>query len=98
MMLSIDEEGRTRVSDPYVLSTPVAGRLQRVEVHPGDAVVRGETVVARMRPTNPAALDVRTREQARAVVDAAEAAMRVAKEKDGWSGYAGIAEVRSRMA
>ena len=79
MLLTIDEEGRTRVRDAYIVSTPVAGHLQRVEVHPGDAVVRGETVVAQMRPTNPAALDVRTREQARAVVDAAEAAMRVAQ-------------------
>jgi len=41
--------------------------------------VRGETVVAHMRPTNPAALDVRNREQALAAVAAAEAALRVAR-------------------
>jgi len=57
----------------------VAGRLLRVRVEPGDSVVRGETVVAHMRPTNPAALDVRTREQAEAAVEAAEAALRVAR-------------------
>ena len=51
----------------------------RVEVEPGDAVVKGETVVAQMRPINPAALDIRTREQARAAVTAAEAALRVSK-------------------
>lgn len=79
MMVTIDEEGRTRVSEAYVVSTPVAGRLLRVEVNPGDAVVRGETVVAHMRPMNPAALDVRTREQALAGVQAAEAALRVAR-------------------
>lgn len=79
MMVTIDEEGRTRVAEAYVVSTPVAGRLQRVEVDPGDAVVRGETVVARMLPSNPAALDVRTREQATAAVQAAEAALRVAR-------------------
>lgn len=79
MTVTIDEEGRTRVRDAYVVSTPVAGRLQRVEVNPGDPVVRGETVVAHMRPTNPAALDIRTREQARAAVEAAEAALRVAR-------------------
>lgn len=79
MMVTIDEEGRTRVSEPYVVSTPVAGRLQRVEVDPGDAVVRGETVIAHMLPTNPAALDIRTREQAQAAVQAAEAALRVAR-------------------
>lgn len=79
MRLTIDEEGRTRVRDAYVVSTPVAGQLQRVSVHPGDPVLRGETVVAHMRPTNPAALDVRTREQAIAAVTAAEAALRVAR-------------------
>ena len=79
MRLTIDEEGRTRVSDVYVVSTPVAGQLQRVSVQPGDPVVRGETIVAHMRPTNPAALDVRTREQAQAAVTAAQAALRVAR-------------------
>jgi HlyD family secretion protein len=79
MIVTIDEEGRTRVRDAYVVSTPIAGRLQRVEVEPGDPVERGKTVVAHMLPTNPAALDVRTREQALAAVNAAEAALRVAR-------------------
>ncbi|MEZ5778829.1 MAG: HlyD family efflux transporter periplasmic adaptor subunit [Paracoccaceae bacterium] len=79
MIVTIDEEGRTRVRDAYVVSTPIAGRLQRVEVEPGDPVERGKTVVAHMLPTNPAALDVRTREQALAAVTAAEAALRVAR-------------------
>ncbi|MEM1066133.1 MAG: HlyD family efflux transporter periplasmic adaptor subunit [Pseudomonadota bacterium] len=79
MMVTIDEEGRTRVAEAYVVSTPVAGRLQRVQVDPGDPVVRGETVVAHMLPTNPAALDVRTREQADAAVQAASAALRVGR-------------------
>ncbi len=79
MIVTIDEEGRTRVRDAYIVSTPIAGRLQRVEVEPGDPVERGTTIVATMLPTNPAALDVRTREQARAAVVAAEAALRVSQ-------------------
>jgi len=79
LQLTIDEEGRTRVRDAYIVSTPVAGQLQRVSVQPGDPVVRGKTIVAHMRPTNPAALDVRTREQAQAAVDASQAALRVAR-------------------
>lgn len=79
MQMTIDEEGRTRVRDAYVVSTPVAGQLQPVTVQPGDPVVRGQTVVATMRPANPAALDVRTREQAKAAVEAAQAALRVAR-------------------
>ncbi|HSH26783.1 MAG TPA: HlyD family efflux transporter periplasmic adaptor subunit [Wenzhouxiangella sp.] len=79
MIMTIDEEGRTRVHDAYVVSTPVAGRLLRVEVEPGDSVERHQTVVAQMLPSNPAALDVRSREQARAAVAAAEAALRLAR-------------------
>ncbi|PRY25300.1 HlyD family secretion protein [Aliiruegeria haliotis] len=79
LTVTIDEEARTRVHEPYVVSTPVTGRLLRVTVEPGDVVERGITVVAHMLPTNPAALDVRTREQARAAVTAAEAALRVAR-------------------
>ena len=30
MVVTIDEEGRTRVRDAYIVSTPVAGRLLRV--------------------------------------------------------------------
>ena len=79
MIVTIDEEGRTQVRNTYVVSTPIAGRLQRVEMQPGDKVIRGKTIVARMLPINPEVLDVRTREQARAAVTAAEAALRVAR-------------------
>lgn len=79
MQVTIDEEGRTRVRDAYVVSTPVAGRLLRVEVQPGAQVEARKTMVAQMRPTNPAALDIRTREQARAAVNAAEAVLRVSR-------------------
>ena len=79
MIVTINEEGRTQVREPYVVSAPVAGELQRVSVLPGERVVKGETVVAQMRPVNPSALDVRTREQALAAVTAAEAALRVAR-------------------
>ncbi len=79
MMQTVDEEARTQVRDPYVVSTPIAGHLLRVDLLPGDRVVKGETVVARMQPTNPSALDIRTREQARAAIAASEAALRVAQ-------------------
>ena len=75
MQLSIDEEGRTRVRDPYVVSAPFAGRLLRVEVEPGDRVEGGRSVVARLLPSLPAPLDRRSREQARAQLDASKAAL-----------------------
>ncbi len=79
MVVTINEEGRTRVKEPYTVSSPVAGELQRVTVLPGEKVIGGETVVAEMRPSKPSVLDVRTREQARAAVIAAEASLRVAE-------------------
>ncbi|KPA20925.1 Nickel and cobalt resistance protein CnrB [Shimia sp. SK013] len=79
LVVTVDEEARTQVRDPYVVSTPIAGRLMRVALEPGDFVEAGKTVVAQMLPTNPAALDIRTREQANASIAAAEAALRVAE-------------------
>jgi len=79
MLETIDDEGKTRVRDAYVVSTPVTGRLLRIDVEPGDRVIQDETVIARMLPANPVALDSRSREQARATVSSAEAAVRLAQ-------------------
>jgi HlyD family secretion protein len=79
MTVTINEEAKTRVRDAYVVSAPVAGRLLRLDVKPGDAVTGGQTIVARMLPVNPTPLDIRAREQARGEVRAAEAAMRAAQ-------------------
>lgn len=79
LTVTIVEEGRTNVRETYIVSTPVAGRLMRVQLHPGDAVAHEDTVVARMLPTNPTVLDSRTREQAAAAVEAAIASVRLAQ-------------------
>ena len=76
LTVTIDEEGKTQVHDVYVVSTPVAGRLLRVQVIAGDEMEQGAPV-AHMRPTNPDALDIRTREQAMAATDAAAAALKM---------------------
>ncbi len=78
MIVTIAEEGRTRVHDTYVVSTPVAGRLLRVGIEPGDQVVAGKSVIGSMRPSNPTPLDVRDKAQARANVSAAKAALQLA--------------------
>ncbi|WML91858.1 HlyD family efflux transporter periplasmic adaptor subunit [Thiothrix lacustris] len=79
MVVTIDEEAKTQVSDTYVLSAPIAGQLLRVDVEPGDSVEGGQTTVARMLPVNPAALDIRTRQQGLAAINSAEAALRMAR-------------------
>ncbi len=79
MMVTLDEEGETRVRDVYVLSAPLAGRAQRIDAEVGDAVRAGETVVAQIQPTDPSFLDRRSRAQAEAAEKAASAAMTLAR-------------------
>lgn len=79
MRVTLDEEGRTRVGEIYVVSAPTDGRLLRVDLEPGDSVVAGRTVVARLQPTPPSMLDARARRQAQTAVVAAEAVLAVAE-------------------
>jgi HlyD family secretion protein len=73
LMVSVSDEGETRVRDMYVVSAPVPGRMRRVELEAGDTVVADKTVIARIEPSDPASLDVRSAAEARASVDAAAA-------------------------
>ena len=75
MQVTIDEDGVTRIRDRFVVSSPVAGRLQRIELEPGDPVVGGKTVVARLTTAESPLLDPRTRGELTAGVDAARAAV-----------------------
>lgn len=74
LTVTVDEEGRTRVRERFVVAAPVAGRLQRIVLHEGDVVEPG-AVVARIAP---APLDPRVSGQARARLSAAEAAREAA--------------------
>ncbi len=74
LMVSVADEGETRVRDMYVVSAPVPGRMRRIDLEAGDGVVADRTVVARIEPSDPAFLDVRSAAEARAGVDAAAAA------------------------
>ena len=76
---TVTEEGITRVKDIYTLSSPVDGRLQRIEAEAGDPVVAGETVIAQIEPIDPSFLDPRSEAQAQASVRAAESAEGLAK-------------------
>ena len=73
LRVTIDEEGMTRVRERYVVSAPVAGRLQRVELESGDTVSR-RTVLATFFPATPTLLDTRTRAETDARMKAAQAA------------------------
>lgn len=75
LQVTIDEDGETRVRQRFVVSAPVSGRLQRIELEPGDRVVRGKTVLARLTPAASPLLDPRTRGELTAAVEAARAAV-----------------------
>jgi HlyD family secretion protein len=75
LTITLDEEGKTRVRDLFVVSAPVAGRIQRIELEPGDKVVRNQTVIAEFTPADPVLLDVRSRTEAEENVKVAEAAL-----------------------
>ena len=75
MQVTIDEEGETRVRERFVVSAPVMGRVERIELEPGDPVVRGKTVVARLMPAAAPLIDVRTQGELAAAVEVARAAV-----------------------
>lgn len=79
MLVSVDEEGETRIKDIYEVSAPLAGRLLRLPVKVGDSVVKDRTPVASILPVSPSFLDERTRSELRAAAAAAEAAVGLAE-------------------
>ena len=77
LQVTVDEEGKTRVRDRFVMTAPVAGRVERIPLHQGDAVTPG-TIAARIHPLP---LDPRARAEAIARVQAAEAEKRAAEAR-----------------
>ncbi|HSN21477.1 MAG TPA: HlyD family efflux transporter periplasmic adaptor subunit [Usitatibacter sp.] len=74
----VADEGRTRARDRYVISAPLAGRLERVRLKAGDKVEPGQ-VVAELAPAAPAFLDARTIRELEERAGAAEAQQRRAR-------------------
>lgn len=68
----VEEDGRARVRDRYVISAPMAGYLERLAVEVGDAV-EAEAVVATLRAAPSPLLDARTRTELEQQEGAAEA-------------------------
>ncbi|NCU12568.1 MAG: efflux RND transporter periplasmic adaptor subunit [Sphingomonadaceae bacterium] len=72
MVTGITDDGQTRAVDVYVVSAPVTGYLDRIELDVGDPVARG-ALITRMtgRPSTP--LDPRSRQELLAAGSAARA-------------------------
>src|SRR5512143_1521672 len=79
MQVTVQEEGKTRVIDRYVISAPVAGYVPRITYEVGDHVEQSRTLV-QLEPLRSPALDARSRASAAARVEAARAALQVSEE------------------
>ena len=74
MQVTIDEAGRTRVRDRYVVLAPLAGDLTRITLRPGDPIARGQTL-AQIVPQAPSLLDSRSRAEATARLRTSQSAL-----------------------
>ncbi len=79
LAVTVEEEGKTRVSERYLVSAPVAGYARRIDLKAGDSIAAGQ-VLAVIEPARSVALDPRGRAQAQAQAGAAEAARAAAEE------------------
>jgi HlyD family secretion protein len=68
----VEENGKTRVRDRYVIASPVSGTIRRVALKAGDAVER-DAVVATIEPNPPELLDARSIKDLTERVGAAQA-------------------------
>jgi HlyD family secretion protein len=77
LSMTVDDEGETRAHDRFVIAAPVAGRIERIELHDGDAVKSGQLVAL----IHPLPLDVREVRELKARVQTAEALSREAEQQ-----------------
>ncbi|MFZ2157933.1 MAG: HlyD family efflux transporter periplasmic adaptor subunit [Bradyrhizobium sp.] len=75
---SVDEDGKTRIRQRYVVAAPLAGRLTRVRLKAGDPVAADDVVAAILPPPAPL-LDPRSRREAEERLGTAEAALERSK-------------------
>ena len=78
-LVTVDEEGKTRIKDVYTVSAPISGKLLRRPLEVGDRVKKDVTTVATIEPSAPPFLDVRTLRELEAQVEAGKAAVALAE-------------------
>jgi len=80
LTITIEEEGRTRVVDRYIISAPIDGVACRQQLDVGDEVKQGQVLLG-ITPLESQVLDPRSRAQTRAQVAAAESALHAAEQQ-----------------
>ena len=81
LVVTISDDGRTRIRERYVVSAPLDGRLVRIRLKPGDRVIAHESQLTKIEPADPALLDPRAIAQAEARVKAADARLNQTKPR-----------------
>ena len=81
LRVTIEEEGRTRLKDRFVITAPTAGYLERVKAKVGDPVEKGQGIIV-LDPLRSPVLDSRSRAEGTATITAAEAALNAAMAKE----------------
>ncbi|RPH50751.1 MAG: HlyD family efflux transporter periplasmic adaptor subunit [Desulfobacteraceae bacterium] len=81
LAVTVEEEGRTRLKERFVVSVPTAGYIRRITGKVGDTVKNGE-ILAVLDPLPSQSLDPRSRAETEAAVSAAAAAFDAEKEKE----------------
>lgn len=80
LAVRVADDGVTRIHERHVIRAPLAGRMNRVDLHPGDAVQAGTTVVTAIEPPDPALLDPRAVADAAARLRTAQAVQDLAEK------------------
>lgn len=81
-MRTVDDDGKTRVRNRFVISSPLAGTLERIALKEGDRVAAGD-MVANIAPANPGLLDARMEQELAARLAGAEAEVLTATANAG---------------
>lgn len=79
LKVTVQEDGKTRNREKYVVSAPVSGRLSRIGLDAGDPIEGEKSLLAVILPNQPPMLDARAEAEAKARLHAAEASAERAK-------------------
>ncbi len=79
LRVTVNEEGKTRIKQRFLISAPVPGQLRRIPFKAGAEVKAGETLLAVIDPVNPTMLDARARALAEARREVAAANLEKAR-------------------
>lgn len=80
MSVTIEEEGRTRVVDRYVIAAPVDGVACNIDLNVGDNIEQGQSLLF-ITPLESQVLDPRSRAEAKAHEAMARSALQATKEE-----------------